>query len=82
MEKVKINFTENEVTVITSFVGLATKILNVDTIINQGLTVTEWNFLAKLMEVDVLLIPDKRGNITPISPSSVIKKIEKAVKQK
>ncbi|STX28345.1 Uncharacterised protein [Legionella beliardensis] len=82
MEKVKINFTENEVTVITSFVGLATKILNVDHIINQGLTITEWQFLCNIMEVDVLLIPDKRGNITPISPSAVIKKIEKVVKQK
>ncbi|WP_419420595.1 hypothetical protein ACNVED_04640 [Legionella sp. D16C41] len=82
MEKVKINFTENEVTAITSFVGLASKILNVDTIINKGLTVTEWNFLAKLMEVDVLLVPDERGNITPISPSSIVKKIEKTVKQK
>lgn len=83
MEKIKINFPENEVTVLTSFINLATKILNTDIIINQGLTSAEWQFLSKIMKVDdVLLIPDKRGNIIPISPSAVIKKIEKTVKQK
>ncbi|MDI9818295.1 MULTISPECIES: hypothetical protein [unclassified Legionella] len=81
MKKITIEFTQDEVHAIATITEITANVLNIEHIVQEGLTEEEWALLKRIIDIDVILIPDKRGNIRPVSPDTIIQKINKAIKK-
>jgi|GEM_PF-6084530 len=79
MKTIRINFQESDIKILTALICNIAHITNLDTVINKGLNQEEWTFLCKILELDVIHVPNHQGDLIPTTTGALKDKIRLSI---